>query len=80
MELTVTDSAKDTIITRGFDQAFGARPLRREIQNLIEDPLAERMLRAEFQSGDKVLVDTDAEGVITIGKKTTRKAAVKVGS
>ncbi len=62
MELTVTDAAKDAIITKGFDQAFGARPLRREIQNLIEDPLAERMLRAEFAGGDKILVDVDAEG------------------
>src|SRR5690242_4402107 len=48
MELVVTDAAKDAIIEKGYDQAFGARPLRREIQNQIEDPLAERMLMAAF--------------------------------
>jgi ATP-dependent Clp protease ATP-binding subunit ClpC len=80
MELTVTDAAKDAIITKGFDQAFGARPLRREIQNQIEDPLAERMLMAEFQGGDKVVVDADADGNVTIAKKATRKQPVKVAS
>ena len=80
IELTVTDAAKDAMITKGFDQAFGARPLRREIQNQIEDPLAERMLMAEFQGGDKVVVDADAEGKLTIAKKTTRKQPVKVAS
>jgi ATP-dependent Clp protease ATP-binding subunit ClpC len=80
MELTVTDAAKDAIIEKGFDQAFGARPLRREIQNLIEDPLAERLLQAEFGPGDKIVVDADAAGTVTISKKTTRKQPVKVGS
>ncbi len=80
MELTVTDAAKEAIITKGFDPAFGARPLRREIQHLIEDPLAGRLLQAEFGPGDKIVVDADAEGNVTIGKKTTRKQPVKVGS
>jgi ATP-dependent Clp protease ATP-binding subunit ClpA len=80
MELTVTDAAKEAIIAKGFDPAFGARPLRREIQNLIEDPLAERLLQAEFGAGDKILVDADAEGNVTIGRKSTRKQPVKVGS
>jgi ATP-dependent Clp protease ATP-binding subunit ClpC len=80
MELTVTDAAKEAIITKGFDPAFGARPLRREIQHLIEDPLAGRLLQAEFGPGDKIVVDADADGNVTIGKKTTRKQPVKVGS
>ena len=57
MELVVTDAAKDAIITKGYDNAFGARPLRREIQNQIEDPLAERMLMASFEAGDTIIVD-----------------------
>ena len=60
MELVVTDAAKDAIITKGYDQAFGARPLRREIQNQIEDPLAEQMLMASFEAGDTIVVDADA--------------------
>ncbi len=62
MELTVTDAAKDQIIVRGFDAAYGARPLRREIQNQIEDPLAEQMLMATYEPGDKILVDADPDG------------------
>ena len=51
MELIVTDAAKDAIIAKGFDPAFGARPLRRAIQNLIEDPLAEQVLHGDLRAG-----------------------------
>jgi ATP-dependent Clp protease ATP-binding subunit ClpA len=73
MELTVTDAAKDAIITKGYDNAFGARPLRREIQNQIEDPLAERMLMASFEAGDTIVVDVDPEGGLSIEKKQERQ-------
>jgi ATP-dependent Clp protease ATP-binding subunit ClpC len=66
MELQVTDAAKDAMIAKGYDQAYGARPLRREIQNQIEDPLAERMLQASFEPGDTIIVDVGPEGEITI--------------
>ena len=58
MTVTLTDDALDLICKRGYDPAFGARPLRRIITNLIEDPLAEGLLDGRFQNGDKVLVDT----------------------
>jgi ATP-dependent Clp protease ATP-binding subunit ClpC len=80
MELTVTDAAKDAIIEKGFDQAFGARPMRREIQNQIEDPLAERLLQAEFGPGDKILVDAGPDGGLIITKKSPRKQPVKVAN
>jgi ATP-dependent Clp protease ATP-binding subunit ClpC len=84
MELVVTDAAKDVIISKGYDQAFGARPLRREIQNQIEDPLAERMLMASFEAGDTIVVDADAEGTVSIERAappTTgrKKQAVTAG-
>ncbi|MGH2382004.1 MAG: NDP-hexose 4-ketoreductase, partial [Candidatus Limnocylindria bacterium] len=66
MELVVTDAAKDAIIAKGYDQAYGARPLRREIQNQIEDALAERMLQASFSPGDIVTVDIGEDGALTI--------------
>ena len=66
MELVVTDGAKDAIIAKGYDQAYGARPLRREIQNQIEDALAERMLQASFSAGDTVIVDVGPDGALTI--------------
>jgi ATP-dependent Clp protease ATP-binding subunit ClpC len=68
MELVVTDAAKDAIIAKGYDQAFGARPLRREIQNQIEDPLAERMLMAVFEPGDTIVIDADADGSVSIDR------------
>jgi len=68
MELQVTDAAKDAIINKGYDQAYGARPLRREIQNQIEDPLAERMLQASFEAGDTIVVDVGPEGELTIDR------------
>ena len=68
MELVVTDAAKDAIIEKGYDQAFGARPLRREIQNQIEDPLAEQMLMASFEAGDTIQIDVAEDGTLSIEK------------
>src|ERR687896_791504 len=73
MDLVVTDAAKDSIIAKGYDQAYGARPLRREIQNQIEDALAERMLQASFTAGDTVVVDVGADGGLTIDRGATPK-------
>jgi ATP-dependent Clp protease ATP-binding subunit ClpC len=73
MELIVTDGAKDAIIAKGYDQAYGARPLRREIQNQIEDALAERMLQASFSAGDTVIVDVGPDGALTIERGATPK-------
>ena len=80
MELTVTDAAKDAIIEKGYDQAMGARPLRREIQNQIEDPLAERMLMASFSSGDTIIIDALPEGGLSIEKGTPKEEPVEAGS
>jgi ATP-dependent Clp protease ATP-binding subunit ClpC len=55
--LEVTDAARDLISSKGYDPVFGARPLRRTIQNLIEDQLSEALLRGEFLPGDTVVVD-----------------------
>ncbi|HSM38913.1 MAG TPA: AAA family ATPase, partial [Candidatus Limnocylindrales bacterium] len=77
MDLVVTDAAKDAIIEKGYDQAYGARPLRREIQNQIEDPLAERMLMASFESGDTIVIDVDSDGNLTIDKGAPQREPVK---
>jgi ATP-dependent Clp protease ATP-binding subunit ClpC len=55
--LTLTDSAKEFIIKKGSNTDFGARPLRRAVENYIEDPLAEEILKGEFQGKDTILVD-----------------------
>jgi ATP-dependent Clp protease ATP-binding subunit ClpC len=62
--LEVTDAAKDLLGKKGYDPVFGARPLRRVIQNLVEDQLSEALLRAEFRPGDTVEVDCDGEKIV----------------
>jgi ATP-dependent Clp protease ATP-binding subunit ClpC len=66
--MEATDAAKDLLMEKGFDAVFGARPMRRAIQNLIEDPLAEGLLHGRFQPGDVVLVDRVA-GDLTLETK-----------
>ena len=80
MELVVTDAAKDAIITKGYDQAYGARPLRREIQNQIEDALAERMLQGSFEPGDTVIVDLAEDGTLSIERAAPDQASDRQGA
>jgi ATP-dependent Clp protease ATP-binding subunit ClpC len=63
IELDVTPEAKDYLVDKGFDPTFGARPLRRTIQNMIEDPLAEGMLQGRFYPGCKIVVVRQDDGV-----------------
>jgi len=60
--LEVTETAKDLLGSKGYDAVFGARPLRRTIQDLIEDRLSEDLLRASFHDGDTVVVDLSHNG------------------
>ena len=53
--LTLDDEAKNFIAEKGFDPKFGARPLRRAIQQYIEDPLSEEILRGSFKDGAKIV-------------------------
>ncbi len=61
MNLRVTEAAKQLLAAKGWDPQFGARPLRRSIQRMVEDDLAEEMLRGNFVAGDHVLADIDAD-------------------
>jgi len=56
LELVLTDQAKDFLIERGTDEKFGARPLRRAIEQYVEDALSEAMLRGEYEGKDRVVV------------------------
>jgi ATP-dependent Clp protease ATP-binding subunit ClpB len=55
--LELTDAAKEAIGEAGWDPAYGARPLKRAIQRLVENPLALRLLEGDFQEGDTIRVD-----------------------
>ncbi|MBA2519499.1 MAG: ATP-dependent Clp protease ATP-binding subunit [Chloroflexia bacterium] len=59
ISLEVTEAAMNLIGERGYDHTYGARPLRRIIQNLIEDPLAEGLLNSRFVAGATVMVDVE---------------------
>ncbi|MGC1380840.1 MAG: ATP-dependent Clp protease ATP-binding subunit [Candidatus Baltobacteraceae bacterium] len=61
MELKVTDAAKALLAKKGWDPQFGARPLRRAIQRMVEDELAEEMLKGVFGAGDHILADIDPD-------------------
>ena len=58
----VTEAAKDWLGEKGYDQVFGARPLRRVIQDNIEDKISEMLLGGEFGTGDRLVIDRDSDG------------------
>ena len=64
IEVEVTDKTKDYIIEKGFDPEYGARPLRRAIQKMLEDKLSEEMLAGNVKAGGKVHIDSDGEKLI----------------
>jgi ATP-dependent Clp protease ATP-binding subunit ClpC len=62
LTLRLTEAGTEFLVKHGYDENFGARPLKRSIQRFIEDPLSEKILQAEFQKGDEVEVDVSADG------------------
>ena len=68
LSMKATDAAKELLATKGYDPAFGARPLRRTIQNLVEDPLSDSLLRGGYIPGDIVIIDA-VDGEIVLGKE-----------
>ncbi|MDO5708949.1 MAG: NDP-hexose 4-ketoreductase, partial [Coriobacteriales bacterium] len=67
MSIELTDAARDLVAKEGTDPIYGARPLRRAIQTLIEDPLAEGLLQGEWKPGDIILVDA-VDGSLTFAR------------
>jgi ATP-dependent Clp protease ATP-binding subunit ClpC len=57
IKIEITDAAKDFLGEKGYDPAFGARPLRRVIEHMVEDPLSEAILENRFRPGDTVQID-----------------------
>ncbi len=62
LEIELTPAAKALIVREGTDPAYGARPLRRTIQRLVENPLARALVAGEFKPGDRIVVDADVIG------------------
>jgi ATP-dependent Clp protease ATP-binding subunit ClpC len=74
LTLTATNEALAELASLGYDAEFGARPLRRIIQQKVEDPLSDRVLSGEFQNGDAVLVTMDPDGEIILERSRDPEA------
>jgi ATP-dependent Clp protease ATP-binding subunit ClpB len=80
ISIELTDAAKDLLFTQGYDPNFGARPLKRSIQKLIQDPLALKILDGEVLHGDHIVVDADKKGgkmMFTVSERVGEKAPAK---
>ncbi|MDD4820713.1 MAG: ATP-dependent Clp protease ATP-binding subunit, partial [Flavobacteriales bacterium] len=67
----ITDAAKDIIVNAGYDKQYGARPLKRAIQSLVEDVIAEEIINGRMIAGQEFLIDAVADG------KSTKISAVE---
>jgi len=80
ISLELTEAAKDLLFTEGFDANFGARPLKRAIQKLVQDPLALKILDGEVLHGDHLVVDADkkaGKAVFEVSKRVGEKEPAK---
>jgi ATP-dependent Clp protease ATP-binding subunit ClpB len=80
ISLELTDAAKELLFTEGYDPNFGARPLKRAIQKLVQDPLAMKILDGEVLHGDHVIVDADNKAgkmVFKVSERVGEKVAAK---
>src|SRR5699024_8874606 len=72
IELDVTPAAREWLALTGYDPAYGARPLRRLVQQAIGDQLAREILSGEVRDGDRVFVDVDSEAADTLTVRAAR--------
>ncbi len=70
IELEISEEAKEFLATRGFNPIYGARPLKREIMKLVENPLSKLLLAQKFIRGDKLIVDVDDDEIKFIKENT----------
>ena len=76
--MDVTEKAKDFMVDKGWDEQYGARPLKRAIQKYIEDPLAEEIIKTKLSEGDKIQVDHhEGENELIIEVLKQKKEVVK---
>ena len=62
LSINLSEGAISFLVEKGYDEKFGARPLKRALQRYLEDPLSERILTADFSAGDEIVVDVDDDG------------------
>ncbi len=64
IELEITDEAKELLATRGFNPVYGARPLKRVIRQMVENPLSKELLSGKFMRGDKLVIDVQDDEIV----------------
>src|SRR5918999_2130879 len=69
LTLELSETAREWLVTNGFDAEYGARPLKRLIQRQVENPLAKQVLAGEYQEGDAVLVDVSEDDSLTFTRR-----------
>jgi ATP-dependent Clp protease ATP-binding subunit ClpC len=74
--LTATPEALNALGELGYDADFGARPLRRIIQQKVEDPLSDKLLSGEFQNGDSILVTINPEGEVVLEREADKEEVI----
>ena len=77
LTLELTPEAREVLATEGYDPAFGARPLKRAIQRLLQNPLALSVLEGKFSEGDHIVVERDPKGELTFRKSKEPVLAAK---
>ncbi len=77
LSLEITPEAAELLIEKGYDDKYGARPLRRTIQNMLEDKLAEGILDGAIKGGDGVLVGASEKGLVFTVQKEEEKNALR---
>jgi ATP-dependent Clp protease ATP-binding subunit ClpC len=73
ISLVVSEAAKDLLGAKGYDPVFGARPLRRVIQNMLEDQLSDAILRGEFRAGDTIEIDAKEDRLLMLAQGEVRE-------
>jgi ATP-dependent Clp protease ATP-binding subunit ClpB len=76
LSIELTESARDLVAEEGYDPAYGARPLKRAIQRLVQNPLAIRVLEGEFEAGDRIVADREEGAPGLTFRKTGTEAGV----
>jgi ATP-dependent Clp protease ATP-binding subunit ClpB len=68
LTIELSEAARELVADAGYDPVYGARPLKRALQRMVQDPLASRLLKGEFHRGDHVVVDEGKDGGLTFTK------------
>lgn len=78
INLTASVEALDSLAVQGYDPEMGARPLRRTIQNLVEDPLSDGLLAGNFKDGDTIMIELDEDGKIILKRVVNTQPIAEV--